>query len=104
MVDYFAALTQLRKRHEVFRLTNPKAIEAALTFEDLPLGAIRIDLKQTQHQPTLVIIINPSKQPLDVTFESPLQLYFTERGFLPTPLVQFKSTMIPPLSQYIFLA
>jgi pullulanase len=104
MVDYFVALTQLRKRHEVFRLTQPKAIEDALTFEDLPSGAIRIDLKQVNHQPTLILVINPSKEPLALSFEQPVEPYFTEMGFLPTHPVKIKSTLVPPISLYIYLA
>lgn len=104
MVNYFAMLTELRKRHPVFHLTQPKAIEEVVTFEDLPQGALRIDLSQGSTLPTLILIMNPSKQSLPVSFQQPVQLYFSEEGFVTPTTPRLQSSTIAPLSLYIFLA
>ena len=104
MVDYFAALTKLRKKHAVFRQVLPRDIEKTLTFEDLPWGGIRIDLLQGNQEPKLIIFINPSKETLNLSLDQPLKPYFDEHGFLPDTLVRVKSYTFAPLTLTIFLS
>lgn len=106
MVEYFAALSTLRKKHPFLRLYQPNDLESMVTFEDLPYGALRIDLrhpKWVKPFEQFTLVINPSKEKVFYDFGEYMTAYFNGTGFIKSGQTKVKNALIEPISLHIFV-
>lgn len=105
MAHYFSALTQLRKDCPFLRITDQKAIEKMVEFEDLDHDGILIDYVDAAHlapYKKFKVIINPSTETLFYALEDYQKIIFNSAGYAQAKMDTFvKNLMVAPVSLLI---
>ena len=102
MVEYFKALTALRKDCKFLHETDPKVIKNIIEFKDLPGGASQImynpdmDLSPYSH---FNVYVNPTSEPVFISLEKPLKTILSSGGYIAARSKEyFERTMVAPYS------
>ncbi len=102
MVEYFKALTAMRKECKFLHETNPKIIKEMVTFNSLALGASEIvynpefDLSPYSD---FHVFVNPNSEPMFVDLNKPLKIILNRAGYIGARSSEYvERMMIAPYS------
>lgn len=102
MVEYFKALTTLRKDCKFLHETDPKVIKERVEFIDLSGGASAIiynpehDLSPYSH---FNVYVNPTSEPIFINLDMPLKIILNRAGYIAARSQDYiERTMVAPYS------
>ena len=102
MVEYFKALTALRKDCKFLHETDPKVIKERVEFIDLSGGASAIiynpehDLSPYSH---FNVYVNPTSEPIFINLDMPLKIILNRAGYIAARSQEYvERTMVAPYS------
>lgn len=105
LVEYFQALTKLRKECKFLHETRPDVISQSVTFHDLDQGGLRIEYHNTSKTSpyrSFNVIINISNSPLFIKLDEPQKVILNQVGYIEAKTSEYiQNIMIPKLTTIV---
>lgn len=102
MVEYFKALTAVRKECVFLHEKDPKKIKAMVTFNSLPNGASEIIYNpefDLSPYTDFHVFVNPNSEPMFVDLKKPLKMILNRAGYIAGRHNEYiERTMVAPYS------
>lgn len=102
MVEYFKALTALRKECLFLHETDPKVIKEAVKFIDYSNGACAIEYNPNLNlapYSQFVVYVNPTSEPMFIDLDKPLKIVLNRAGYIAARSSEYiERIMVAPYS------
>ncbi len=102
MVEYFKALSALRKDCRFLHETDPKVIKELVNFKELPQGGAEIVYNPEFNLAPyneFRVYVNPSSEPIFIDLEKPLKIVLNRAGYIAARSSEYiERVMVAPFS------